>query len=569
MNRKNIILQAIYRVIPIIFVILIGLIGINNGIYFKDIPDIGDDSFVVQLYYIASLFLMSGIDLGMPIGESDFYRILVLAAYLLAPIIAVTSVIEAIFRSIDPNFFKRKYKDHIIIIGASALTVSRVDYLKELKEKIIIVDNNSDNVNLEYFKKLNNIRFIIEDYNSPNLLEKLNIDFCKSIWLLTDDDFLNIEFSLKIKNTYPDFDMQNLEVRCESNILNTDIAVHPEMKKVLSKRGAKNAKGKLISNNQSLANIFYYKYFYQLRDADNIVIYGCNDFTDALIKVFVMAGRKKKGGETKKYPFNIKKIIIIDNDKAVINRKKEKQKADLEREWNLIYEYREINTDTTHEEIARSLPLLDCTKFLLLMNDFRFNSKLAFGIMSTLRYQRSFTLFLEWAGNPVDKLIYRGVATDFDNTISINSTDHKGGSFYKTEDRLFLDSLSQNGKSNTFKDVYCFNEQYEIQNIDKTNNQIIKDDKFEINRADYVRFIQDVDYIKPDLNRRLLEHSINPEYTKGVGRPSYSILQLKQQYEKIISGEWGEHYLILKDDKADDRQALIKLFDTLINEENE
>ena len=117
MNRKKIILQAIYRTIPIIFVIIIALIGLNNGIYFKDFPNIGEESYLVQLYYVVSLFLMSGIDFGLPLGESDFYRFLVFTAWILAPIIAATSVIEAVFRSIDPDFFKRKYKDHIIIIG--------------------------------------------------------------------------------------------------------------------------------------------------------------------------------------------------------------------------------------------------------------------------------------------------------------------------------------------------------------------------------------------------------------------------------------------------------------------
>ena len=68
-------------------------------------------------------------------------------------------------------------------------------------------------------------------------------------------------------------------------------------------------------------------------------------------------------------------------------------------------------------------------------------------------------------------------------------------------------------------------------------------------------------------SRRFLEHSNAPEHTKGIGRPSYSILQLKEQYEKILSGEWGVEYCegISKDDK----QALMKLFDALIKEEKD
>ena len=567
MNRKNIILQAIYRIVPVIFVIFIGLIGLNNGIYFKDIPDIGDESFVVQLYYIVSLFLMSGIDFGLPIGESDFYRLLVLTAWLFAPIIAATSVIEAIFRSVDPNFFQRKYKDHIVIIGASKLAVSRVNYLKELKEKIIIVDNNSDNVNLEYFKKLNNIIFIIEDYKSPNILEKLNIDACKSIWLFTDDDFLNIELALKIKNTYVNFNIGNIDVRCESRALYSDLRLHPEKKKYFKRMrkdlGEAYNSFHVISNNQTLANIFYYKFFYQLRDADNLVIYGCNEFTDALLQVLNSARRIKRGEESQS-PFKIKKIILIDDNEDLIKRKQDKQAiAPSFKEYTIEYIFSEINNDTTHEGIARELPLLDCTKYLLLKDDFHLNSKLASGIITTINYQRPFSQYFIF-GNPADKLIYRGEATDFDSMISINSKDLKGGGFYKKQDKLFLESLTENGKSDTFKDVYCFNEQHEIKNAENTYHQIEIDDEFEIpKRGVHIRLIEAVDYIKNDINTRIVEYSIlHPRNPK-------TIYNLKQEYEMTKESDWGRDYLLFNDNKAEDRKALESLFKTLINEENE
>ena len=51
MDRKNIISSFFYRAVPIIIIILLGLIGINNGVYFKDIPEIGDEHLAVQLYW--------------------------------------------------------------------------------------------------------------------------------------------------------------------------------------------------------------------------------------------------------------------------------------------------------------------------------------------------------------------------------------------------------------------------------------------------------------------------------------------------------------------------------------
>ena len=107
---------------------------------------------------------MSGIDLGMPLGDKEFFRILVLLVYFLATLITVTSALETILRLISPNFFKASFKKHLIIIGASEIAISKIENLKKLKEKIIIVDNDSNNVNLEHFKKLSNVRFVIENY---------------------------------------------------------------------------------------------------------------------------------------------------------------------------------------------------------------------------------------------------------------------------------------------------------------------------------------------------------------------------------------------------------------------
>lgn len=575
MSRKKITIQAIYRLSPVIFIIVIGLIGINNGVYFADIPNIGQETFAVQLYYIISLFLMSGIDLGMPIGGEQFYRSLVYAAYFLAPIIAVTSAIEAILRSVDPNFFKRKYKNHIIIIGASKLSLTRLDDIRE--EKIIIVDDNENNVNLEYFKKLKNIRFIIGDYESPNLIEKLNIDLCKYIWIFTDDDFQNIEIALRIKNTFINFEINKIHVRCESKTLYSDLALHPELQKIFNRKRHKQKgnlvgfeKFNIISNSQTLANIFYYKFFYQLCNADNIVIYGCNEFTDNLL--YLISEKKYKRGEkppvSKQVFPNLKKIIIIDDNKEVIKRKKEKQSliGGYVKDYPIEYIFSEINNDTTHENIAKKLPLMDCTKYLLLKDNFHLNSKVAAGIITTINYQKPISLYFTF-GNPADKLIYRGEATDFDSVISVNSKDIKGGSFYKTEDKLFLENLTQDGKSDTFKDVYCFNENYEIKNANNIYNQIEIDNEFEIKErgAGYVQSTAGFDDLpiieKNEINRRIVEHSINKGQT---------VTSLKEIYEKYKDSDWGgDNFLLFRPEKEEDRKKIEHLFETLVNEQEQ
>ena len=345
--------------------------------------------------------------------------------------------------------------------------------------------------------------------------------------------------------------------------------IHPEQKRYFNRMGGAKHKNsiKIVSTNKDLANIFYYKFFYQLRDADNLVIYGCNEFTEALVRVLHHNSRfnkkDKRGRGIKReyiFPIKISKIVIIDDNSEIIKMKQEKQSL-FDDNLSIEYIFSEINNDTTHERIAKKLPLLDCTKYLILTDDFHLNSKLASAIITTLSYDRPFSVRL--LGNAADKLIYRGAGSDFDNMISINSKDIKGGSFYKNEDKLFFDNLKENGKSEIYMDVYCFNEQHEIKNKLNTFKQIDGDDEFEIKRNMYIKPKEPTDYIKADINRRII--GTKPGIYNLT--PFQKIMKCKELYEKLKDSDVAKRYLIFQEDKLEDRKALEKLFDALINEE--
>ena len=125
-DRKEIIKTALYRILPSLLVFILALLAFNNGVYLEDKPNICTDTLFVQIYYSIGLFLLAGIDFGMPIGGTEFYRILLYISYFLAPLITVSAVIEVALKTIGSDYLEKPFKNHVVIIGSSKEAISLV-----------------------------------------------------------------------------------------------------------------------------------------------------------------------------------------------------------------------------------------------------------------------------------------------------------------------------------------------------------------------------------------------------------------------------------------------------------
>ena len=198
-DKKGFSQALLYRLLPSLLVFILALLSFNNGVYLEDKPNICTDPLFVQIYYIIGLFLLAGIDFGMPVGGNDFYRILLYISYFLAPLITVLAVIESVLKTIGADYLKRPYKNHVVIIGASKEAISiihswnapenmpyvgvgfdrkwsnllcnnklyRTIYIKYFKggfrdfgycqdTKLIVVEKDPNNTKLEYFRDSTN-----------------------------------------------------------------------------------------------------------------------------------------------------------------------------------------------------------------------------------------------------------------------------------------------------------------------------------------------------------------------------------------------------------------------------
>ncbi len=192
--------------------------GFNLGVGLSERPDIGHADILTKAYYSLGLFVMGGLDLGTPQGGPMIGRWLLWISYFGSPILAASTIIEAVIKTISPYKWRfRRLKNHIIVSGSGELTIS---YLKELrklspKTSLLIIDDNIDPVREEEFKRRYDATVITGDITRSYFLAKLSLNNAKKVVLLGTDNFQNYEAAYKILELEPNLEGRIL-IHCNS-----------------------------------------------------------------------------------------------------------------------------------------------------------------------------------------------------------------------------------------------------------------------------------------------------------------------------------------------------------------
>ena len=195
-----------WRSFAAVVVFFSGLFGLLAGVGLSERPDVVDANFITKAYYALGLFVMGGLDVGMPTGGPVVGRYALWFAYLGAPFIAASALIEALFRALANKHWQlRHIRNHIIIVGTGDLTMS---YLKVLRRKhpkvpIVVIDNAIGSVRADELKQLFNVIIVVGDVTHDYFLLQLRIQHAKRILMMGSDDFQSYEAAHKIIQLAP------------------------------------------------------------------------------------------------------------------------------------------------------------------------------------------------------------------------------------------------------------------------------------------------------------------------------------------------------------------------------
>ncbi len=185
---------------------LSALIGMLSGVSLSERPEVTDAGLLTKAYYALGLFVVGGLDVGIPTGGPLTGRILLWIAFFGCPLLMASAVIEAVLRVMHPQRWQlRRLKDHIVIVGSGELTTS---YLRILRghvndTPIVVVDEAIDPVREEELEQTFDVTLVTGDITHEFLQHELKLDRALQLVFLGDNDFLAYEAASKVLGHFP------------------------------------------------------------------------------------------------------------------------------------------------------------------------------------------------------------------------------------------------------------------------------------------------------------------------------------------------------------------------------
>jgi voltage-gated potassium channel Kch len=192
------------RLLPVLVVFFCGFVALQLGVGFSERP--GVIPLQARLYYTAGLFFLGGMDLGVPLGGPDMARKLLWIAYFLAPAVTASALLEAVITLLNlPSRVLWRLQDHVVIGGGGRTARLFIERIRQDDPHVsIVVVEKSDRIDLEALRVRFGIRIIRGDITSTSLLRTLYLSRARRVFLLTDNDFTNLEAAAQITELEPE-----------------------------------------------------------------------------------------------------------------------------------------------------------------------------------------------------------------------------------------------------------------------------------------------------------------------------------------------------------------------------
>jgi Trk K+ transport system NAD-binding subunit len=188
-------------------VFVCGLVAFGLGAEVSSRPGLGNASLVTQIYYTLGLFVLGGMDLGVPNGGPPLAQDLLWFTYFAAPLITASAVLEAMMRVVSQQtWWHWRMRSHIVVGGAGRLGMAFIDNLRGRRGRanLTLVDLHGDAASVDTAREAFAAHVIVGDVSSDAVLANLRLERARRVMLLTDDDFANLDAAAKIVDMYPD-----------------------------------------------------------------------------------------------------------------------------------------------------------------------------------------------------------------------------------------------------------------------------------------------------------------------------------------------------------------------------
>jgi Trk K+ transport system NAD-binding subunit len=203
---KSALLRWMLRIVPFVLVLGFSLAAFQSGVDLSERPGLPQADWPTRIYYAIGLFVLGGLDLGVPIGGPDWARTGLWICYFVAPLAATTVVAEGLIRAIQPQWWVRsRRRDHIIVVGLGRFGLLLVEAirLREPKRRIVAVERDGRKASVAEARERLGVEVFVGDINHRAAREELCLNRARGIALMTDNDLVNLEAAWDLTGDRP------------------------------------------------------------------------------------------------------------------------------------------------------------------------------------------------------------------------------------------------------------------------------------------------------------------------------------------------------------------------------
>ena len=174
----------------------LALYAFRHGVVVSDRPNVVGADLLTHVYYSLGLFVLGGLDLGVPAAGPPVARTALWAAYFLAPLVTAGVVIESALRLMKPGWLQRQnLKDHIVVVGVGNLGELFLEslYGVDKDHKVLLVDTQESQRLLDRARNQFGTPYVCADIRTRTTLDTLSLGKARGLALLTGDDLVNLE----------------------------------------------------------------------------------------------------------------------------------------------------------------------------------------------------------------------------------------------------------------------------------------------------------------------------------------------------------------------------------------
>jgi hypothetical protein len=199
--------SLLWRLVPVGAVLVVSLIAFDAGVGVTERPGITGAVWPARLYYALSLFVLGGVDIGVPVGGPNWARNLLWLSYFLAPAVTTGAVVEGVLRILRPQMIQRvALRDHIVLAGVGRTGLLYLERLRSLEphRRVVVLDLDPSQPTVQEAASRFGAIVLPGDITHKPTRHALRLHRAAALVLLTGDDLANLAAAWDIGHEEPD-----------------------------------------------------------------------------------------------------------------------------------------------------------------------------------------------------------------------------------------------------------------------------------------------------------------------------------------------------------------------------